>query len=171
MKITLILIALFTFTNCGKMLINRQTDSVAIKKEVDTFLVNWHKAASDANFDAYFNALDSSSFYIGTAAEEIWTKKDFSAFSKPYFDKGKAWDFKTLERNIQVNNIGNFVWFNELLHTWMGTCRGSGVLEKVNNNWVIKQYVLSVTIPNNDIQAVIKAKQKNDSIFLKNYKY
>ncbi len=33
----------------------------------------------------------------------------------------------------------------------------------------IKQYVLSVPIPNDDIQAVILAKKKNDSIFLKKY--
>jgi hypothetical protein len=51
----------------------------------------------------------------------------------------------------------------------MGTCRGSGVLEKKDNTWKIKQYVLSIPIPNNDIQAVILAKKENDSIFLKKY--
>lgn len=142
----------------------------ASKKEVNIFLENWHKAAADANFDNYFNALDSTSIYIGTAAEEIWTKEQFASFSKPYFDKGKAWDFKTLDRTIYINNSGDLAWFNELLNTWMGTCRGSGVLEKINNTWKIKQYVLSVPIPNNDIQTVIKAKQKNDSIFLQNLK-
>jgi hypothetical protein len=91
-------------------------------------------------------------------------------FSKPFFDKGKAWDFKTLERSIYVNASGDFVWFDELLNTWMGTCRGSGVLEKSNNEWKIKQYVLSVSIPNDDVQAVIKAKKKNDSLFLKKFK-
>ncbi len=50
------------------------------------------------------------------------------------------------------------VWFDELLDTWMGTCRGSGVLEKNNKEWKIKQYVLSVTIPNDSIQKVIKLK-------------
>ena len=113
--------------------------------------------------------MDNNAVYIGTAAEEIWTKEQFASFSKPYFDKGKAWSFKTLERNVYINNSGNFVWFDELIDTWMGTCRGSGVLEKVNNSWVIKQYVLSVAIPNDDVQAVIAAKKKNDAIFLKKY--
>jgi hypothetical protein len=30
----------------------------------------------------------------------------------------------------------------------MKLCRGSGVLEKIGNQWKIKQYVLSMTIPN-----------------------
>ncbi|WP_298949554.1 nuclear transport factor 2 family protein [uncultured Polaribacter sp.] len=133
-------------------------------------MINWHKAASNANYTNYFGTLDSSAVYIGTAAEEIWSKKQFSNFSKPYFDRGKAWDFKTLERNVYLNEIGDFAWFDELLNTWMGTCRGSGVLEKKNNTWKIKQYVLSVAIPNDDIKAVITAKKKNDSIFLNKYK-
>ena len=146
-----------------------KTDKSAIRKEVNTLLVNWHKAASDANFKEYFGVLDSSAIYIGTAAEEIWTKEKFANFSKPYFDKGKAWSFTTLERNIYVSESANIVWFDELIDTWMGTCRGSGVLQKKGDSWKIKQYVLSVAIPNDDIQAVIDIKKKNDSIFLKKY--
>ena len=146
-----------------------KTDKSAIRKEVNTLLVNWHKAASDANFKEYFGVLDSSAIYIGTAAEEIWTKEKFANFSKPYFDKGKAWSFTTLERNIYMSESANIVWFDELIDTWMGTCRGSGVLQKKGDSWKIKQYVLSVAIPNDDIQAVIDIKKKNDSIFLKKY--
>ncbi|MEZ7875684.1 MAG: nuclear transport factor 2 family protein [Polaribacter sp.] len=146
-----------------------KTDKSAIKKEVNTLLVNWHKAASDANFKEYFRVLDSTTVYIGTAAEEIWTKEQFANFSKPYFDKGKAWSFTTLERNIYMSESANIVWFDELIDTWMGTCRGSGVLEKKEDSWKIKQYVLSVAIPNDDIQAVIDIKKKNDAIFLKRY--
>ncbi|WP_298766694.1 nuclear transport factor 2 family protein [uncultured Polaribacter sp.] len=168
-KMLLVFVMSFFFYGCGA--ISKKTiNKSSIKADVNTFMINWHKAASEANYKNYFKALDSSSIYIGTAAEETWTKKDFAKFSKPYFDKGKAWNFKTLDRNIFIANSGEFVWFNERLRTWMGTCRGSGVLEKINNNWVIKQYVLSVLIPNNDIQKVIKAKQKNDAIFLKQFK-
>ena len=114
--------------------------------------------------------MDSVSVFIGTDARENWKKQQFEAFSKPYFDNGKAWDFKTLERNIYLNTEGNFAWFDELLNTWMGTCRGSGVLEKKDNSWAIKHYVLSVPIPNDDIQKVIAAKQEKDSIFLSSFK-
>ena len=146
-----------------------KADKSAIRKEVNALLVNWHKAASDGNFKEYFRVLDSTSVYIGTAAEEIWTKEQFANFSKPYFDKGKAWSFTTLERNIYMSESANIVWFDELIDTWMGTCRGSGVLEKKEDSWKIKQYVLSVAIPNDDIQAVIDIKKKNDAVFLERY--
>lgn len=141
----------------------------AIKTQIHTVLNDWHLAATEANFENYFSKMDSIAVFIGTDASENWTKKQFSDFSKPYFDKGKAWDFKTLERNIFVNNTGTFVWFDELLNTWMGTCRGSGVLEKKGDSWKIKQYVLSVAIPNDDVQKVIEAKKKNDAVFLKKF--
>ena len=140
-----------------------------IKADVNLVLNNWHLAAAEANFDAYFDKMDTISVFIGTDASENWTKKEFSDFSRPYFDKGKAWNFKTLERNIYVNTSGDFVWFDELLNTWMGTCRGSGVLEKKGKIWKIKHYVLSVSIPNDDVQKVIAAKKKSDSIFLKKF--
>jgi hypothetical protein len=167
-KVIILFLSIFFFHSCMNVKIAK-VDKNAIKKEINTLLVSWHQAATDANFDDYFGKMDSTSVFIGTAAEEIWTKTQFKNFSKPYFDQGKAWSFETLERTIYVNNSGDFVWFDELLNTWMGTCRGSGVLEKKDNTWKIKQYVLSVPIPNDDIQAIILAKKKNDSIFLKKY--
>ena len=137
-----------------------------IKKKINTIITNWHFAATEANFNNYFSKMDSVSTFIGTDASENWTKKQFSDFSKPYFNKGIAWDFKTLERNIFISKNKDIVWFDELLNTWMGTCRGSGVLEKTNENWKIKQYVLSVSIPNEDIQKVITIKKDKDSLFL-----
>lgn len=167
-KLGIILSVSLLFFACQEL--PKKVSITSEKATIDSVLINWHKAASNANYTNYFGALDSSAVYIGTAAEEIWSKKQFSNFSKPYFDRGKAWDFKTLERNVYLNEIGDFAWFDELLNTWMGTCRGSGVLEKKNNTWKIKQYVLSVAIPNDDIKAVITAKKKNDSIFLNKYK-
>ena len=169
-KITTLFLFVFITVSCKnetQKISKSATD--AIKKETNSVLNNWHKAATEANFENYFGLMDSVSVFIGTDASENWTKKQFQAFSKPFFDKGKAWDFKTLERNIYVNSSGDFVWFDELLKTWMGTCRGSGVLEKEGDTFKIKHYVLSVTIPNNDIQKVVKIVQKSDSIFLKKF--
>ena len=169
-KITTLFLFVFITVSCKnetQKISKSATD--AIKKETNSVLNNWHKAATEANFENYFGLMDSVSVFIGTDASENWTKKQFQVFSKPYFDKGKAWNFRTLERNIYVNSSGNFVWFDELLKTWMGTCRGSGVLEKEGDTFKIKHYVLSVTIPNNDIQKVVKIVQKSDSIFLKKF--
>lgn len=171
-KIALLLVFIFIFNSCKiEFTSNSAHKQVKIKEEVNAVLTNWHKAAEEANFKNYFNALDSVAVFIGTDASENWTKKQFEDFSKPYFDAGKAWSFKTIERNIYTNASANFVWFDELLNTWMGTCRGSGVLEKSKNKWKIKHYVLSVSIPNNAIQKVISVKQKSDSIFLNSNKH
>jgi len=141
-----------------------------IKQQVNTVLNDWHLAAAEANFDNYFSKMDSVSVFIGTDATENWNKQEFIAYSKPYFDNGKAWSFTTLERNIYIHNSGNLVWFDELLSTQMGTCRGSGILEKKGISWKIKQYVLSIAIPNEAVNAVIEAKKKNDDLFLKKFK-
>lgn len=169
-KIILLSVFLVFFIACQNPI--KEISSIekeALKKEINSSLNNWHKAASEANFEGYFGLMDSISIFIGTDASENWGLNKFKSFSKPYFDKGKAWSFETLERNVYVNNFGNFVWFDELLNTWMGTCRGSGVLEKKENSWKIKHYVLSVAIPNDDVQAVILAKKKSDALFLKQF--
>jgi len=158
------------FISCNAVKTISLKENTQIQSAVNTTLNDWHAAASEANFDAYFDKMDSISVFIGTDASENWAKEQFIAYSKPYFDKGKAWSFTTLERNIYLSNTGNFVWFDELLNTQMGTCRGSGVLEKKGNSWKIKHYVLSITIPNEDADAVIKAKKKNDDLFLEKFK-
>lgn len=136
------------------------TDSV-----INTYLDDWHAAAASANVDDYFGKLDSMSVFIGTDASENWSKGEFAAFSKPYFDQGKAWSFQAFERSIYYSKDSSVVWFDELLVTWMGTCRGSGVLEWNTNEHALKHYVLSVAIPNESIQEVIAAKAPHDSIF------
>lgn len=121
-------------------------------------LDNWHKAAAEAKFDPYFNALDEESIFIGTDATENWNKKQFMDFAKPYFDKGKAWSFTAIERNIYFSKDKKTVWFDELLNTQMKICRGSGVLIKIGKEWKIKHYVLSMTIPNDNVNEVVKIK-------------
>ena len=125
---------------------------------INTILDQWHKAAAEANYKNYMEVLTEDAIFIGTDASENWTKSQFEAFAKPYFDKGKAWSFKALERHVYFSNDGQTAWFDELLDTHMKICRGSGVLTKVNNSWKIKHYVLSMTIPNDNTNEVIKIK-------------
>lgn len=161
-----ILFLLFTIIGCKYSKNKYVGNENILKTELNSFLDDWHLAATKANFNNYFSKMDSVSVFIGTDATENWGKAEFEAFCKPYFNAGKAWDFKALERNIFINDDLNFAWFDELLNTWMGTCRGSGVLEKKDNGWKIKHYVLSVSIPNNDIKNIIDIKKREDSIFL-----
>lgn len=140
------------------------------RKELNELINEWHKAASEANYETYFGILAEDGVFIGTDASENWQNEDFRAFSKPYFDRGKAWSFKTIERNIYVDKSGNLAWFDELLDTRMEICRGSGVLSKENGKWRIKHYVLSITIPNEDVDRVSEMKKEKDSLFIQNKK-
>ena len=62
--------------------------------DLDKLVDNWHLAAAQANLSDYTAFMDDSFVFLGTAPEERWDKTTFIAFCKPYFDKGKAWDFK-----------------------------------------------------------------------------
>jgi len=169
-KLVLYIIIISAFVSCNHPKKATIQEINSAKKAANTLLENWHLAATNANYENYFSPMDSLSIYIGTDASENWSKSEFQGYSKPYFDKGKAWSFKTLDRNIYINTSADFIWFDELLDTWMGICRGSGVLEKTQDTWKIKHYVLSITVPNDDINAVVLAKKENDSIFLRHRK-
>lgn len=145
---------------------NSDKNIEAIKRQVTRTVHNWHKAASNANFDAYFNLMTSDAVFIGTDPSENWTAPEFKKFAKPYFDSGKAWSFSAIDRNIYVHENYGIAWFDELLKTHMGICRGSGVLSKVDGKWKIHHYVLSMTIPNDDVEAVTKLKADFDEKFI-----
>jgi ketosteroid isomerase-like protein len=146
---------LFFLLLCTSWCLAQNTKETAT---INTILDQWHKAAAEANYKNYMEVLSEDAIYIGTDASENWTKPQFEAFAKPYFDKGKAWIFKALERHVYFSNDGQTAWFDELLDTHMKICRGSGVMTKVNNSWKIKHYVLSMTIPNDNTNEVIKIK-------------
>ncbi|OGS73847.1 MAG: hypothetical protein A3F91_13705 [Flavobacteria bacterium RIFCSPLOWO2_12_FULL_35_11] len=170
-KKIVLLIFIGVFFSCENKPSNTKDLKDASEKEaINTMLDAWHKSASEAKYDAYFNAMSNTSVFIGTDASENWSNKDFKVFSKPFFDLGKAWDFKPVKRNIYISAEGNFAWFDELLDTWMGVCRGSGVLSKTEGVWKIEHYVLSVTIPNENITEVIATNKEKDSIFLSRLK-
>jgi hypothetical protein len=135
-------------------------------KAINTLLDDWHVAAAKADHKGYFGKIAEDGIYIGTDATENWDKKAFEAFSKPYFDRGKAWDFKPLERHVYFSKDGKTAWFDELLDTWMKVCQGSGVLEKQGKEWKIKHYVLSMTVPNDAADAVIPIKAKYEDALI-----
>ena len=138
--------------------------------KIDLLLNNWHEAAAKADFQNYFNLMDEQSVYIGTDATERWEKQEFMTYAKPYFDKGKAWTFKPLKRNITLSKDKKTAWFDELLDTQMKICRGSGVLVYKNGQWKIIQYVLSMTVPNEVTSKLIPLKSELENDVIKNMK-
>ncbi len=129
----------------------KQDDKAIINRQLD----QWHLDAASANFKAYFSLFSEQGKYIGTDASEIWSVEAFQSFAQPYFDKGETWSFEATNRTVELAQSGNVAWFYELLDTWMGTCRGSGVFQKRKGEWKLEQYVLSLTVPNEKMDNVI----------------
>jgi hypothetical protein len=134
--------------------------------EIATTLDNWHKAASEAKYETYFSYMSASSVFIGTDATENWNKSQFMAYAKPFFDKGKAWSFTALQRNIYLSKDKKIAWFDELLNTQMKICRGSGVMIKIGKIWKIQHYTLSMTIPNENVNDVVKTKTLLEDVLI-----
>jgi len=137
-------------------------DDASEKAAIQSTLDLWHKAAAEARFKPYFALMTDDAIFIGTDATEYWNVEEFKAYAKPYFDKGKAWSFTALQRHIYLAPTKDIAWFDELLDTQMKICRGSGVLKKVNGQWRIAHYVLSIAIPNDNVDDVVKLKKQFD---------
>jgi ketosteroid isomerase-like protein len=127
---------------------------------LNTFMDTWHEAAAKADTKAYFDAMSDDFIFLGTDPKERWDKKTFYDFCKPYFDQGKGWDFKRIERHWDFSDNGKIAWFDERIDTWMKDCRGSGVLVKKGGKWYLKQYNLAVLIENEKIQSFIELRNK-----------
>lgn len=163
MKKILAVLIVLTLSGCKSMMENQTISKTNINSTLDV----WHKAAADANYNDYFSLMTDDAVFIGTDATENWNKTAFQAYSKPHFDKGKAWSFTALERHIYFDETGKTAWFDELLDTQMKICRGSGVLIKIGKEWKIKHYVLSMTIPNDNSIEVIKVKASIEDAVIK----
>ena len=159
-KLIIAAVCLFTFICHGQ----------DAKSNIELVLNNWHKAAAETEFDTYFDLMTKDGVFIGTDATENWQNQAFKDFSKPYFDAGKAWSFTPMERNIYINEAGDFAWFDELLDTQMKICRGSGVLKKINGDWKIAHYVLSIAVPNEHVDAIVLLKKEKDSLLMQQLK-
>lgn len=130
-------------------------------REVEKIMNDWHVNAADANMEPYFAVMADDFFFLGTDPTERWSKKEFYDFSKPYFDRGDAWEFEAEERNWDISEDGNTAWFDEYLFTTnMNYCRGSGVLQRIDGEWKIYHYNLTVLIENEKMKKFLKLRKK-----------
>jgi ketosteroid isomerase-like protein len=112
-------------------------------------LDDWHAAAAAADEARYFGHFAPDAVFLGTDATERWTVEEFRRYAHPYFAKGKAWSFKSVERHFSFSPDRSVAWFDERLDTPnLGPARGSGVLLRAGGAWKIAHYDLSVPIPN-----------------------
>jgi hypothetical protein len=127
--------------------------SPAAEQGVASALDDFHDAAARADEDRYFGHFAPGGVFLGTDATERWDVAAFRAYAHPHFARGKAWSFRAARRNVSVR--GDLAWFDEDLETQnLGPARGSGVLSLRDGRWLIEQYVLSITVPNERFRAV-----------------
>lgn len=158
MKQVLLLLSFILFSSCATQ---KAINPIDVERSLDA----WHEAAAQADYKKYFNLMTTDAVFIGTDATENWQFEDFKAFSKPYFDRGKAWSFAPLERHVYSQN--GIVYFDELLDTQMGICRGSGVMKMDGGRWKIAHYVLSIAVPNKHVSSLTAMKKQWDTGYIK----
>lgn len=140
------------------------------KKVIAALLDSFNAAAARADFNGYFSFYTEDAIFTGTDATERWEKPAFMKWAKPYFDRKTAWSFKAIDRHIYLDKTGKLAWFDELLDTQMKICRGSGVLVLQGKQWKIAQYILSTTVPNEQIDSVTKWKAPIEDALIKQLK-
>jgi ketosteroid isomerase-like protein len=128
--------------------------------QIDSLINNWHHAAAVADKETFFGSMTPEAIYIGTDPGERWLRDELAQWSAKYFDRKSAWDFKPVSRNIKIGPGGQLAWFDELLDTWMGTCRSTGIVEKKADGWKIVHYQLSIAVPNDKTESYLKLFKK-----------
>ena len=130
-------------TNCPDDELNRFV--------IDSLINEWHHAAAIADEKAFFGFMTKEAVYIGTDTSERWQRDELVAWSWKYFDGSSAWNFTPISRNITFGPAKNIAWFDELLDTWMGVCRSTGIVVLVDDRWKLVHYQLSLTLPNDKL--------------------
>ena len=131
------------------------------KKKIHNLVDAWHHGAATANEDLFFGNMTDNAIYLGTDETERWIKSEFEIWSKKYFDRDTAWAFQPYDRTVYFSGDGKTAWWEELLKTWMGVCRGSGIAIKQNSEWKIAHYHLSVTIDNEKMDGFLELIKKD----------
>ncbi len=132
-------------------------DTQAVISHLDSILDGWHKAAALADEDTYFSTMHEEGVFLGTDPKESWKRKEFQEWATPYFRKETAWAFSPFERNWYFSKDASLAWFDELLETHMGICRGSGVFQQdESGEWELMHYNLALTLSNEKLDAYRK---------------
>lgn len=118
-----------------------------LNDKVARFIDEWHDDAAHARL-SYFDKMAKDGVYIGTDKTERWTRDEFKAWAKRFFERPSAWAFKSFNRHISFSEDRRWIWFDEQLHTQMGICQATGVIQQTAQGLEIMHYQLSLTVPN-----------------------
>jgi hypothetical protein len=125
-------------------------------RTVARVLDDFHDAAAHADEDRYFAHFAPDAVFLGTDATERWDVVAFRAYAHPHFANGKGWTYRAVARHLSAESSGGAIWFDELLESRIGPCRGTGVLLRSGGTFLIAQYNLTLTIPNERVDDLRK---------------
>ena len=137
-------------------------DDTVLRQKVNAFIDRWHDDAANTRPD-YWDKFAPNAVYIGTDKSEVWTRDQFKAWAKRFWDRKKAWSFTAQKRNVYFSPDRQYVWFDEQLNTQMGTCQASGVLHNTPDGYKIEHYQLSLAVPNPLMDSFSQAISRHES--------
>jgi len=157
-RLVLLAALLGTLWRPGLLLAQGDPADPDARAEVAAVLDGLHRAAAEADFDAYFGLYAREAVFLGTDATERWTRAEFEAYARPHFEAGRGWSYEPVERHVRVAGSGETAWFDErLMNESLGETRGSGVLVREDDVWKVAQYNLTIPVPN-EIAAEVVAR-------------
>ena len=116
-------------------------------KDLNNLLDGLHQDAHEGNFNTYFGRYSADAIFLGTDKTERWTIEEFKIYAKPAFEDGHGWSYEVIERNWEGDS--DIRWFDEILfNEKLGHCRGTGVVQLINDEWKIAHYALTMLVPN-----------------------
>lgn len=116
----------------------------------------FHRAAAEADLQAYLGLMTEDVVFLGTDGTERWEGQAFYDFVRGHFQAGRGWTYRPSGRTVRLGENGQVAWFDESLeNAALGACRGSGVLVLQEGRWKVAQYNLSVPVPNELILSVV----------------
>ena len=136
--------------------------------QVIAVLNDFHDAAAKADAERYLGHLTDNAVFLGTDEKERFPLvPDFTDYVNRGFAAG-GWDYYSINKNITFSRDGSVAWFDEtsISNGNGGYFRGSGVLEKIEDEWKIAQYVLSFLVYNElweevlELNAIERASQQ-----------
>jgi len=122
----------------------------------------FHDAAANGDKERYLGQMTDNGVFLGTDEWERWPKQpEFIDYVGSRFKDGVGWNYRSVERQIQIADSGDTAWFDEVLFSEQnGRFRGTGVLSKQDGNWKIAHYAMSFLILNENWPEVIELTKK-----------
>jgi len=161
-------IILSTYCFLSLILLVLPTSAQQPVDEVNAVLDRWHKSSGEVKYGPFLNVIASDGVILGTDHDERWDKAHVDKFGNQYFNPKNAWTYKYDNRHMHFNADSTTAWFDETFKINTKSFRGVGVLSKLDNEWKLRQYSMSMSVPYEDVKSAVggKAGQKIHSNLL-----